>query len=88
MRQLLALALALLLGACGLQPMYAGGAGGGVAQGLAAVEVSPIEGKAGWLMRNALNDRLSAPIEAKLLSSNARSVLEREDLIRGRARRR
>ena len=35
-----------------------------------------------------LNDRLSAPIEAKLLSSNARSVLEREDLIRGRARRR
>ena len=60
MKQLLALALALLLGACGLKPMYAGGAGGAVAQGLAAVEVSPIEGKAGWLMRNALNDRLSA----------------------------
>jgi len=31
---------------------------------------------------------LEKPIEAKLLSSNARSVLEREDMIRGRARRR
>ena len=27
---------------------------------VAAVEVSPIEGKAGWLMRNALTDRLGA----------------------------
>jgi LPS-assembly lipoprotein len=56
-----ALALAVLtfaLSACGLQPMYAGGAGGPVAQGLAAVEVAPIEGKAGWLMQNALNDRM------------------------------
>ena len=39
--------------------MYAGGGSGPVARGLAAVEVSPIEGKAGWLMRNALNDRLA-----------------------------
>ena len=38
--------------------MYAGGSNGQVAQGLAAVEVSPIQGKAGWLMQNALNDRL------------------------------
>lgn len=64
MRQLLAplsaALLALLLGACGLQPMYAGGGSGAVAQGLAGIEVSPIEGKAGWLMRNALNDRLHA----------------------------
>jgi len=52
------LALALLSG-CGLQPMYAGGGNGVVAQGLAGIEVAPIEGKAGWLMRNALNDRLS-----------------------------
>ena len=56
----LAIPLALTLGACGLKPMYAGGGNGAVAQGLAAVEVSPIEGKAGWLMRNALNDRLTA----------------------------
>ena len=50
--------LALALSACGLQPMYAGGSSGAVARGLAAVEVPPIEGKAGWLMRNALVDRL------------------------------
>jgi LPS-assembly lipoprotein len=56
----LALPLLLLLGACGLHPMYAGGAGGTVAQGLSAVDVSPIEGKSGWLMRNALVDRLGS----------------------------
>jgi LPS-assembly lipoprotein len=33
---------------------------GAAAQKLAGVRVAPIEGKAGWLMRNALNDRLSA----------------------------
>lgn len=52
------LPLLLALSACGLHPMYAGGAGGQVAQGLAAVEVSAIEGKPGWLVRNALVDRL------------------------------
>jgi len=57
-RALLALLMPLALAACGLQPMYAGGAKGAVAQGLAGVDVSPIEGKAGWLMRNALVDRL------------------------------
>lgn len=55
-----AFAAALLLSGCGLQPMYAGGASGQVAQGLAAVEVPAIEGKAGWLVRNALVDRLGA----------------------------
>ena len=60
MKWLIAPACALLLSACGLQPMYAGGAGGAVAQGLAAVEVPAIEGRAGWLMRNALVDRLGA----------------------------
>jgi len=53
-------ALALALGGCGLQPMYAGGGSGAVAQGMGAVEVPPIEGKAGWLIRNALVDRLHA----------------------------
>ena len=38
--------------------MYAGGASGPVAQGLAAIDVPPIEGKAGWLVRGALVDRL------------------------------
>ncbi|WP_296678302.1 LPS assembly lipoprotein LptE [Novosphingobium sp.] len=58
MKRLLAFFLPLALAACGLQPMYAGGASGAVAQGLAGIAVSPIEGKAGWLVRNALNDRL------------------------------
>ena len=60
MKALFTLAAALLLSACGLQPMYAGGAGGAVAQGLASVDVAPIEGKPGWLVRNALTDRLGA----------------------------
>lgn len=60
MKHLGVLAAALLLSACGLKPMYAGGASGQVAQGLAAVEVPAIEGKAGWLVRNALVDRLGA----------------------------
>lgn len=54
------LLLALALPGCGLHPMYAGGGSGQVAQGLAAVEVPPIAGKAGWLMRNALVDQLGA----------------------------
>lgn len=58
------LALALALSGCGLSPMYAGGSGGQVAQGLAAIDVPPIEGRAGWLVRNALQDRLGAAGEA------------------------
>lgn len=58
-RLLAPLGLLMTLGGCGLQPMYAGGGSGAVAQGLAAVEVAPIEGRAGWLVRNALQDRLA-----------------------------
>ena len=53
------LALLAALTGCGLQPMYAGGGNGAVARGLAAVDVAPIEGRAGWLVRNALRDRLA-----------------------------
>ena len=52
--------LALSLTGCGLQPMYAGGGSGAVAQGLGAIEVPAIEGQSGWLVRNALVDRLGA----------------------------
>lgn len=52
------LALMLLLGACGLKPMYAGGSSGAVAAGLQSVQVAPIPERAGWLVRNALVDRL------------------------------
>ena len=54
------LAATVILSACGLRPVYSGGSHGAVAQKLGSVEVAPIEGKGGWLVRNALNDRLSA----------------------------
>ena len=49
-----------MLSACGLQPLYSGGSQGAVSGLLGAVSVDPIEGKNGWLMRNALTDRLTA----------------------------
>ncbi len=45
---------------CGLHPLYANGSRGAVASAICTVSVDPIEGKAGWLMGNALNDRLAA----------------------------
>ena len=53
-------ALLLPLGGCGLHPLYAGGSKGAVGQVLAGIEVGPIGGRGGWLVRNALTDRLSA----------------------------
>jgi len=60
MRLLAALILTVPLAACGLQPMYAGGASGAVARGLSGIQVAAIDGRAGWLVRNALTDKLSA----------------------------
>ncbi|HWI84700.1 MAG TPA: LPS assembly lipoprotein LptE [Sphingomonas sp.] len=58
----LGLVVPILLGlaGCGLQPMYAGGSHGPVARTLSDIEVGPIGGQQGWLMRNALIDRLGA----------------------------
>ncbi|MBO9671484.1 MAG: hypothetical protein J7485_13310 [Sphingobium sp.] len=56
----LILALPTLLSACGLRPIYSNGARGEAAQSLAAVQVEPVEGKAGWLLGNAIKDRLAA----------------------------
>ena len=53
-----ALALLLTLGACGLQPMYGGGSSGNVASGLTTIKVAAIPERAGWLVRNALVDRM------------------------------
>jgi LPS-assembly lipoprotein len=53
------LALLLTLSACGLRPLYSGGGAGVVVQTLQSIDVAPIEGgKSGWLVRNALIDRL------------------------------
>jgi LPS-assembly lipoprotein len=59
MRARLALALlTLALSGCTLRPLYAGGASGPVAQALRGVQVAPIPGRGGWLVRTALQDRL------------------------------
>ena len=52
--------LALALTGCGLHPLYSGGSSGTVATTLTRIEVAPIAGKTGWLMTNALHDRLAA----------------------------
>ena len=52
--------LALTLAGCGLRPLYSGGGDGRVAGLLTHVEVAPIEGKSGWLVANAVRDRLAA----------------------------
>jgi LPS-assembly lipoprotein len=54
------LCAALALTGCGLTPLYGGGPGGAVRSTLAAIEVSPIPGQSGWLVANALKDRLDA----------------------------
>ncbi|HEX6071893.1 MAG TPA: LPS assembly lipoprotein LptE [Sphingomicrobium sp.] len=64
MRAMLLIA-ALLLSACGLRPLYGGGSGSSVAAALSSVEVAPIAGQAGWLVRNKLIDRLGASGEGQ-----------------------
>lgn len=54
----LTVALSLASAGCGLRPLYAGGGSGQVATSLASVQVAAMPEKAGWLMRNALVDRL------------------------------
>jgi LPS-assembly lipoprotein len=64
MRVVLALAALLALSGCGLKPLYAGGAQANVAQGLAAVDIPAIEGRGGWLVKNALEARLGVAGQA------------------------
>jgi LPS-assembly lipoprotein len=54
------LAFTLVLGGCGLQPLYGDGTASPVTATLRSVEVGPIEGQAGWLVRNKLLDQLGA----------------------------
>ena len=81
MRHLLALILvSLTLSACGLKPLYSGGSTGAVASTLGTVMVEPIAGTNGWLMRNALNDRLGSTQSA---SAKFRLVVALDDQIEG-----
>lgn len=58
MRRLAFLPFLLLVAGCGLHPLYGGGSGGQVAGLLRNVEVGPIPGQPGWLVRTRLIDRL------------------------------
>lgn len=69
-----------MVASCGLQPLYSGGSNSVVASELGNVTVEPIKGKAGWLMRNALNDQLST-FEGS--ESKYRLVIELDDKIAG-----
>jgi LPS-assembly lipoprotein len=77
---ILRLAPLLLLAGCGLQPLYSGGSTGTVAQALAGVEVAAIPGRNGWLVQNALKDRVAAVREGAPLY---RLVVELDDKIEG-----
>ena len=74
------------LGSCGLTPLYSGGSSGQVARGLSEVEIAPIEGKAGWLVNNALRDRLGPPPAAG--AARYRLQVKLDDQITGLAIRR
>jgi LPS-assembly lipoprotein len=60
MRRFAIICALLALPGCGLQPLYGGGGASPVAATLRSVQVAPIPGKSGWLMRNKLSDRLGA----------------------------
>ncbi|WP_353209570.1 LPS assembly lipoprotein LptE [Sphingorhabdus sp.] len=72
--------LVMMLPACGLQPLYSGGSKGAVAATLGTISVVAIEGKNGWLMRNALNDRLGTQSN---VSTQFRLVVTLDDRISG-----
>ena len=80
MRHALILGAALLVSACGLRPLYGGGATGTVAQTLQSVQVAPIGGRAGWMVRTALQDRLG---NAEPSQARYRLEVELDDDISG-----
>lgn len=80
MRGAFVLAAALALSGCGLTPLYSGGGAGPVAQTLHSVSVAPIDGRAGWLVRTALQDRLG---NASGEASRYRLVVRLDDNIVG-----
>jgi LPS-assembly lipoprotein len=77
MKRFAAFALILLLPACGLQPLYATRS---ISQTLSSVELAPIEGKAGYLVRSALEQRLGKPAGG---AARYRLQVELDDQING-----
>ena len=77
MKHLAALAMILMLPACGLQPLYGDR---NVSNTLRSVELAPIEGKAGYLVRSALEQRLGKPAGG---AARYRLQVELDDQING-----
>jgi len=61
MRVALIMLASVALGGCGLHPLYGGGSASPVATTMRSIVVGPIQGQAGWLIRNKLVDRLGQP---------------------------
>ncbi len=80
MMRVVGLCLMLLLAGCGLKPLYGGGSTGQAGQMLGAVQVPLIQGKAGWLVRHALQDRLGA---VEQTTARYRLEVELDDQITG-----
>ncbi len=77
MKRLAALAIILMLPACGLQPLYGDR---NVSNTLRSVELAPIEGKAGYHVRSALEQRLGKPAGG---AARYRLQVELDDQING-----
>ena len=60
-----ALALLLLLGGCGLKPIYAAGEKGAAAQSLAAISITPIADRGGFLLEQQLRELMRPQGEAR-----------------------
>ena len=76
-------AASLSIAGCGLRPLYANGDKGAVATVLADVDVAPIEGHSGWLVRNALRDRFQATQAGRGAGKRLRLDVRLEDSITG-----
>ena len=75
----LALAALMLLGACGLRPVYSGGVNSLAARTLSEIAVAPIPDRAGFLVRQAVQARLGDPAA----SARFKLVIELDDGIEG-----
>ena len=80
MIRLLLIFAAMALSGCALRPLYAGGGSGPVAASLRSIEVAPIEGRVGWLVRHHLVERLKGPADG---ASAYRLEVELDDNITG-----
>lgn len=72
-----------LLSACGLRPLYAQGSAGPVAAMLRDVGVAPIPAKEGWMVRNALRDRLEPAKAGESRQTRYRLDVKLDDQISG-----